>query len=127
MLVLRAFCCCAQRGARLAPTHVVLDEEAEELVEVLQGAMVCCWAVQVFETKKPSHPEELRFCLYCCSCWVFTAEHVCIRVARMVLNLRSCWAVNTAVVTDSATEPCVHQMVLHGQAETPFNRYPSTR
>lgn len=40
MLVLRFFCCCGRRGARLAPIHVALDEEAEELVEVLQGAMI---------------------------------------------------------------------------------------
>jgi len=30
--------CCGRRGARLAPINVVLDEEAEELVELLQGA-----------------------------------------------------------------------------------------
>ena len=29
--------CCGRRGARLAPINVVLDEEAEELVELLEG------------------------------------------------------------------------------------------
>lgn len=65
MVVLRYFCCCGRHGARLAPIHVALDEEAEELVEHLRGALyrdICCCAVSWYAVCDPKtkRDDELR-------------------------------------------------------------------
>lgn len=54
MLVMRFVCCCGRRGARLAPIHVALDEEAEELVELLQGWMIFCNPEHLFGRERVS-------------------------------------------------------------------------